>query len=41
MEAWHLLDPPGKMPESRAWVGLAARVPWEDGPLQRCSLLDT
>ena len=32
MEASHLLDPLGKMPESRAWVELAARVPWKIVP---------
>ena len=32
MEALRLLDPLGKMLEYRAWVGLAARVPWKKVP---------
>lgn len=32
MEALYLLDPLGRVLESRAWVELAARVPWKNVP---------
>ena len=32
MEDLHLLNPLGKMLQSRAWVGLAVRVPWKKVP---------
>ena len=32
MQALHMLDPLGKVLEPRAWVGLAARVPWKKVP---------
>ena len=32
MEDLHLLNPLGKILQSRAWVGLAVRVPWKKVP---------